>query len=197
MISNRLAALLLVAGLLAPASALAARVDVTLFNGTSGNFGHSTLHSADGCELNGYWRCGSQKAGVVGLLQADLNGIAFTNITGNVTINAVSYAVSGALDFGVAAGQQIGSLTIGSLGTFDFMNLRHGTTVANTWDPTTGLLYLWGQDFAPTSTAPAGGLGIDLGANVAPIPEPTAALVFGLGTLLVASGKRRRRLRHA
>lgn len=72
------------------------------------------------------------------------------------------------------------------------MNLRHGTTVANTWNPATGLMYLWGQNFGPTATPPPGGLGIDLGANVAPIPEPTAALVFCLGTLLVAGGRRGR-----
>jgi hypothetical protein len=72
------------------------------------------------------------------------------------------------------------------------MNLRHGTTVANTWNASAGLMYLWGQNFGPTGTPPPGGLGIDLGANVAPIPEPTAALVFALGTLLVASGRTHR-----
>jgi len=105
MISPRLLLpVLLLAGLLVPGSALATPVSVTLFNGTSGNFGHSTIHSADGCQLNGYWRCGSSSAGVVGVLQADLNGVSFTNITGNVTINAIQHSVSGALDFGVAVG---------------------------------------------------------------------------------------------
>lgn len=89
MISTRLLPALLLLSLFAPVATLATPVNVTLFNGTAGNFGHSTIHSASGCELNGYWRCGAQSAGVGGVLQADLNGVSFTNINGSVTINAI------------------------------------------------------------------------------------------------------------
>jgi len=197
--------LLLLLVLLLPSSVFALPVRLDVFNGSSGGMGFSSVHETTGCELNGYWRCGpstpiAATAGTGFGLTANFDGVSrFDQITGSLSIGGVSHVVSGALDFGVAAGQQIGELTVQGFGTFLFVNDRHGTAIANTWNPTaprTGDLYLWGQTFAPTAPGakPPAGWGIDLGMSARPIPEPSAALVFGLGALLVGANRRRGRI---
>lgn len=179
-------------GLFVPAAALATPVVLEVQQGSSGMFSYSLLHAAGGCELDGFWRCGEIFGAINGTLTADQTGNVFDSIAGTLTFNSANHTVSGALDFGVAAGEIMGSLTIGSMGTFYFYQDRHGTTVANTYDGV-DMVYLWGQNFAPSLT-PTGDA-VDLAFKVSPaIPEPSAAVVFGLGILLVgARGRRTRR----
>jgi len=183
----------LVVALALPAGAWAVPVTLAINTGSQGGMSFSFLHSADSCELNGFWRCGSNiNAVTAGALTADQSGIAFSNIQGSFSAGGTTYAVTGgSLDFGAAAGTVLGHLDVTGLGTFTFYNLRHGTQIANTFDAASGTGFLWGQTFAPSSVAQKG-WGIDLGFTAAPaIPEPNAALLFGVGGLIVLRRSRR------
>jgi hypothetical protein len=188
-----------------PTSTLAVPVRLDLQSGSQGGMGFSTIHNASGCELNGYWRCGNPRYDIKStassglFLTADFNAGAFTSITGNMIVGGVQQSISGALDFSVGAGQTIGQLTVSNYGTFTFVNDRHGTQIANTWSPSgstgTGNFFLWGQTFAPTAAGlapPPGGWGMDLGVSSRAIPEPSAALAFGIGALLIGASRKRR-----
>ena len=183
--------LLLTLALLLPTGALASPVTMEVLNGSVPGFGFSWLHAPTGCESDGYWMCGNPKHQITGSLTADQVGSAFDDIMGQFTIDATVYEVTGSLDFGVAAGASIGSLTVGSLGTFDFVNVNFSGP-ANGYVGDT--IYLWGQNFAPTVDPPKDGWGIDLGMKVQPaIPEPGAFAVFAIGALMVGHTARRRR----
>ncbi len=198
-----LRSVILVLALLAPSATLAVPVQLDVLGGSAGGLGFSTLHAATGCELGGFWRCGArtpiETSAASGLsLTANFDGTnRFDSIAGNLMVGGVSRVVSGALDFGVAAGQTIGQIQISGFGTFSFVNDRHGTQVANTWNPGatgSGIAYLWGQTFAPTGPGmkPPAGWGVDFGLSARPIPEPSAAVAFGIGALLVAAARGRR-----
>ncbi|MCP5058056.1 MAG: hypothetical protein GY937_15225 [bacterium] len=177
--------------LMAPIQALAIPVTLDVQTGSVPGFSYSWLHAADACGSGGYWMCGTTpNQTVTGSLTANQTGNAFSGISGNLLIGATSQVVSGSLDFSVASGASLGSLTIGSLGTFDFVN-QNMSGPANGFSG--GVISLWGQNFAPSKTPVKGGYGIDLSFKVSPaIPEPSAALVFGLGALIVRTGARRR-----
>ena len=120
------------------------------------------------------------------------------------------------LDFGVADGALIGALGYelvdvgGSVeaGSFYFYNfdLTKGSCIANGICSASGQYRLWGNNWENAAAdRPFGNVlvdgqrvtrhrGIDLGGDIvsAPVPEPSAALLFGLGSLVVGGGIRRR-----
>ncbi len=177
--------------LLCPTAALSIPVTLSVQTGGVPGFSYSWLHTADACPHGGYWMCGTQpNQAVTGSLTANQNGNAFAGIAGSLVIGGTRHVVSGSLNFSVAAGASLGNLTIGSLGTFDFVN-------AQLSGPANGyagnVISLWGQNFAPSKTPVKGGYGVDLSLKVSPaIPEPTAALVFALGALVARGAARRR-----
>ena len=123
---------------------------------------------------------------------------------------------SSVLDFGVAEGALIGALGYeivsagGSVeaGAFYFYNydLTNGSCDANGFCSDSGEYRLWGNNWEnalydrPDGNVIVDGQrmtrlrGIDLGGDIvaAPVPEPSAALLFGLGSLVVGGGLRRR-----
>ena len=116
------------------------------------------------------------------------------------------------LDFGVANGAKIGQLDYalaagGSVeeGSFHFYNFdfTNGSCDANGYCAASGQYRLWGNNWdngvadRPDGNVLVDGVvatrhrGIDLGGRIAPVPEPSAALLFGLGALAVGAGIRR------
>ena len=120
------------------------------------------------------------------------------------------------LDFGVAPGGLIGALGYElvdaggqvEVGSFYFYNfdLTNGSCDANGICSASGQYRLWGNNWENAlADRPLGNVmingqratrfrGIDLGGDIvsAPVPEPDAALLFGLGSLVVGGGFRRR-----
>jgi len=129
---------------------------------------------------------------------------------------AVFNVESSVLDFGVANGALIGALGYqlvdagGSVesGNFYFYNLDYtnGSCDANGFCSNSGEYRLWGNNWENAVGLLTDGnvvvdgqsathrRGIDLGGNIvaAPVPEPSAALLFGFGTLVAGRGLRRR-----
>lgn len=123
-----------------------------------------------------------------------------------------------ALDFGVAGGELIGTLGYeivdisqgGNVesGSFYFYNFDYtnGSCDANGFCSDSGQYRLWGNNWDNSLGDKSEGnvyvdgvqttrhRGIDLGGAIvaAPVPEPSAALLFGFGSLIVGSGIRRR-----
>ena len=202
---------LLIAALLLPTSALAIPVSIELHNGfdfnANGAFAFSFLDEANQCSQGGFFVCGNSVGYLSGTLTADRDGQLLSGITGDLNMLGVDYAVSGSLDFSAATvGGVAGSLSIGSLGVFEFWNTPIAGE-ANSLDGTD--LRLWGQNFARyTAVTPQGGYGIHLGGTISDsdgelgqptegggqvpaVPEPGSAALFGLGTLVVMIRGRR------
>ncbi len=186
--------LLILAALALPAAASAATVHLHSLTGSVPGFGFSTIHSLDGCPNGGFYMCGSETHAVTqSILTAQQVGSAFHNIHGSVSVDGVQRQVSGDLDFGVAPGAAIGHLTIAGWGTFQFLNL-HFSGPANGFSD--DKLWLWGQTYDPQLQLEPGegDWGLDIAFEVTPaMPEPSGALAFGLGALIVRAGTRRLR----
>ncbi|MFQ5697145.1 MAG: hypothetical protein ACE5IL_02540 [Myxococcota bacterium] len=180
-----------------PAGALPVAIDLSM--GTNGSFGFSDLHAATGSEIlvngNSYFASGTASM-LTGTLFADLQGNVFSGIHGALRYSGALGSgsltvVGGSLDFGVAPDTMLGSLKTLELGEFFYLNHTFAGT-ANSFDGQN--LRLWGNNWnAITEIAgPTNRFGSDLGGRVRPVPEPTAALVFGVGSLLVSGALRRR-----
>ena len=190
---------LLMLSLFLPVSATAIPVTLTVLQGKTDGFKYSHIHTADDCEANGYYMCGTKIDDLDGVLTADMVGTAFTNIVGQLSLGfAGVYDVTGSLDFSAPAGGLIGTLAFAitdagqvPLGTFEFYN-------ENFPGPPNSLagafIYLWGQNF-PAGQPSDFNLGADIvfewedGSG----PEP-AALAMLLGAAGVAYVARRRRV---
>lgn len=191
---------ILLFAMLLPAGALAVPVPVVLtaVQGQTDGVKHSNLHDAVRCNpADTLFMCGGNRQSVAGVLTADFEAGVFSNIMGTLDVDGVPQAVTGNLDFNVAGGMIIGTLTIGSAGTFEFFNLALAG-VFNSADQVTQTMYLWGQNFGMTPAgqdAPAGALGTDLVFTWDDAPPVAAepSMVGGvLGLFGLASFARRR-----
>ena len=187
----RLRYLLLLLALCVPLSASAATVKLTSLTGSVSGFSFSSLFTPNGCQSGGFYLCGSQSQAVTGAtLIANQSGSAFNNINGSVLIGGMRHKLTGNLDFEASQGAPIGQLTIRGIGTFDFVNTAF-TGPANGY--TDNKVWLSGQTFSPQVQPGNEDLGLGIAFEVTPaIPEPSAALAFGVGALLVRAGARRR-----
>lgn len=204
------------------ASAMSVQVGVEPWRTLDGNFGYSVVHHASGGHMSmgglDFYAGGGishEVAGPTQYLTGDLTGDVLT-ITGG-TLSLVGGGTLGfdysVLDFGVASGSLIGSLgyelteSSGSveIGSFYFYNFDYtnGSCDANGLCDD-GEYRLWGNNWDAAEGLPSNNVvrdgqlvtarrGIDLGGQVsAPVPEPSAALLFGAGALVAGSGLRRR-----
>ncbi len=189
-----LRSLFLALTLLVPTGALAGSVSFEVLTGVGPEYDFSSVHNSVGCYRDGVWYCGGDTRDITGNLTGEQDGLVFTDIKGQVVINNVSHKVSGNLDFSVAKGAKVGSIEIGEYGVFHFMNVKQwGPT--NSYNGDEDLIALWGETVS-TEGDGVGGWATDLGLRVSPapgIPEPGAALVFGLGALIVGRASRSRR----
>ena len=168
-------------------SASAYTIDYTIIeSGSQGGFGYSSLHVAlPRCD----YMCGSTLSKLSGTLTLDFDGVNYTALTSStlsgtngyeltILSGSVTAAGDGALDYQLTKG------AMSSTGSFAFDG-SVSVGPANSINPS--FIALWGWNADPVF----GDIGIDLGGPGASIPEPSAALVFGLGTLVV--GRRVRR----
>lgn len=178
-------------------------VDIHLESGSEGGFGFSTLHSAEGsCTwITDYQFCmnGRQRTSVSGVLHAEQHGLVLQGIQGELALGTGSVLTvsDGVIDL-TGEEDEFGSFLETDLGTFHFYNHSFAGP-ANGFDGES--LRLWGNNWSNEGIGDPGGdherWGLDLGGKVgsAPVPEPGAALAFGLGTVILRSGLRRRRAR--
>ena len=157
-------------------------------------------------------------AGPTQFMMGDLTGDVLSLEASSLALDGGSIfnVQNSELDFGVANGELIGSLGYelvdsgGSVetGSFYFYNfdLTSGRCDANGFCSNSGEYRLWGNNWenavadSQKGNVVIDGLrdtrlrGIDLGGNVAsaPVPEPSAALLFGFGSLVACRGLRRR-----
>ncbi|MGH0037513.1 MAG: hypothetical protein ACQGVK_20995 [Myxococcota bacterium] len=175
-------------------------VDITLQSGSEGGFGFSTLHSAEAaCSFigdNQFCMNGSFEDAMSGSLTGLRDGLRIEGITGDIALasgNTLS-VTGGVFDFS-GESQEFDSYLETNYGTFHFWNHTFAGP-ANGFDGTT--LRAWGNNWANEGLGnPGDGYkpwGMDIGAVVseAPVPEPGAAAVFGLGLLITRVGVRRR-----
>ncbi len=176
---------------LLPAAMLAGPVRIEVSQMTFPDFVGSAVHATNGCEVDGFYLCGNFEKPVRGVLFAEYEDGVFSEMRGKMWWHdrpgVLIDVYGGHLDFNVPEGDWLGTIDLGSLGEFEFLNAQFAGP-ANSFDGET--LVLFGQNHAPSTNAVTNGLGIDITATVSPIPEPTAALAFGFGTLLVM-GRRR------
>ena len=183
------------------AAATSVTMSVEPWQTYDGNFGYSVIHAPTGEIQYGF-------SGPTQYLTGDLTGSVLTLDGGSLALNGGSIfnVQASVLDFGVGNGQLIGALGYqlvdvgGSVenGSFYFYNHDYsdGQCDANGLCSDSGVYRLWGSNWDDGS---ADGQkirvnrGIDLGGQIvsAPVPEPSAALLFGLGSLVV--GRRRHR----
>lgn len=182
---------LLLLALCVPLSTSAATVNLTSLTGSVSGFSFSSIYSPDGCQSGGFYLCGSQSQAVTGAtLIANQTGSAFDNISGSVLIGGMRHKLTGNLDFEAPQGAPIGQLTIRDIGTFDFVNTAF-TGPANGYSD--NKVWLSGQTFSPQVQPGTEDFGLGIAFEVTPaIPEPSAALAFGIGALLIRASTRRR-----
>ena len=209
---------LLVVFLLLALPMAAGAATIQIQTGTDGGFGFSTVHLATGAKLtltgadgnpDEFYRSGSRFDLTSGLvLTGDLSGGVITGITGSVPFSPTGPGglttleiIDGTLDLGRLQDSDydherlVGTLVTKDLGTFYFFDDAFGGP-ANSYDPTTGELRLWGNNWngGTRDDAIAAGItpyGIDIGGHVA-VPEPGAALLSLVAFAFVGFSGRRR-----
>ena len=212
--------LLLGLALVLPGRALATPVQLILENGREPGFGFSAFHAADnscgtmhGAEwcMNGSW----VQFGLEGTLDAELQADGtLTGIHGDITfatsnipldfqemgLDGSLRVLNGEIDLGGDgdSGSIASFLTFGDeegeLFTIYFADY-HFSGRANSFDGET--LRGWGNSWDAlaadgSADIPDLQIGMDIGARVAPIPEPASLGLFSLGALLVGSAIRRK-----
>ena len=179
---------------ISPASAELIRF--TLEQGSDGRFGYSSIHDADDSTP----MSGPLVGALSGTLDFDYDAgtDVYTVVGSTVAIDPASgyqFAILG----GSIQGNGIGSLDFELTGAGRFA--QTSTILFDGPDPvccgaggpnfmTNGVMRLWG---ASTLAQGDGRIGIDLGGSGAPVPEPSAALVFALGLLVASRSAARRR----
>jgi hypothetical protein len=157
-------------------------VDLIIENGKVPGFTYSLLHtcSTPSC------MSGSSLGWMSGTLHGDLVDGKLLNLSGVVDVSGATNAafqVKGFFDF--TPGGVGGELVFDGLGMFSFANAPMSGP-ANSFDGTH--LYAWGGIRSRDGYR----MGMDIGGRVVPaVPEPSAALLFGLGSLVVCGRIRR------
>ena len=197
----RIPAFLAMATLLLVASpALALPISFVIESGSEGGFGFSSLHDSD----DNSPMSGSTLGALSGTLVLDYDGVdTYTFVSSTVALTSATYTFAitggalqtdgtGYLDFDLTgAGPYAQSSSLLFTGGTP---VCCGATGPNRIDPTE--LRLWGASDVPISGGDpslAKRIGADLGAAAAPVPEPSAALVFATGMLVVQQAIRRKR----
>jgi len=186
--------------LFAASPALAMSITYQIESGTESGFGFSGLHDADDSSPMSGSSLGSLKGSLVLDYDAGLGTYDFVSST--VSLNSTDYTFAltggqlssdggGALDFdlmGAGPYAQTGSIVFAGGAP-----VCCGVDGPNRIDPTE--FRLWGASDIQVSSVTGGAkrIGMDLG-GAAPVPEPSAALVFAAGLLVArgAAGGRRR-----
>lgn len=153
-------------------------------HGSVPGFGFSLMHE---CATTSCMS-GSSLGRLSGSLDGHLEDGMLLGLTGDVYIGGATnqtFAVTGSFDF--TPGGSGGTLLFAGLGEFEFAN-QIISGPANSFDGTQ--LYAWGGIAGPQGAGYVAG--IDIAGSVAAVPEPSAALLFGIGTLVVGAGTRRR-----
>ena len=186
--------------LMVASPALAMPISYELQSGSEGGFGFSSLHDADDSTP----MSGASLGSLSGTLVLDYDGIdTFTFVSSSVTLASADYAF--ALNGGQLMSDGGGFLSFELTGAGPYAQsgaiifsggapVCCGVDGPNRIDPTE--LRLWGASNGPISGGDpklAKRFGMDLGGSAAPIPEPSAALVFGVGLLVVQRSVRGRR----
>ena len=187
---------LLLAGLIFVASnAHGAVIRYTLEQGVDGGFGYSSVHDADDSTP----MSGPIVGTLSGTMDFDYNAGTdlYTLVASDVIIDPASgYGFS--FLGGSIQGNGIGSLDFELTGAGPFAQTSTilfagpAPVCCGAGGPnfmTNGTMRLWGASTVPQGQ---GRIGVDLGGSGAPVPEPSAALVFGLGLLLASRRIRRR-----
>lgn len=172
----------LAVGLLSSA-AQAIPVALTIGDGYVPGFKYSQLHTCHDQSCMSGWNLGDMSGELIG----DLKDGVLLNLEGEIHIGGVvntTYQTSGYFDF--TDGGAGGKLLLEGLGEFEFANTILAGP-ANSFDGTN--IYAWGGLHGNCGYR----YGMDLGGTVGPVPEPSAALLFGMGTLVVGAHSRRRR----
>ncbi len=169
--------------LLASSSSTAIPVELILETGSKRGFTYSLIHTCT------HWSCMSGVATdwLSGTLEGHLDEEGrLTDLSGTIhSDQGTSWAATGFFDF--TPGGVGGELLLEGFGTFEFEN-RAMSGPANGFE--NGELFAWGG----MSRGGQFVRGIDIGGRVVPaVPEPSAALLFGLGALVIGGGVRRRR----
>ena len=200
MTTPRILQTLLLAGacLLLASPALAVPIVFQLESGVEAGFGFSSLHDADDSTP----MSGASLGSLSGTLTLDYDGIdTYSFISSTVSLASSSYRFEltggelhsdggGFLDFVLAgAGPYAQTASIVFSGGAP---VCCGADGPNRVSPDE--LRLWGASNIPTSGGVRGEakrIGMDLGAS--PVPEPSAALVFAVGALMMQRAVRHRR----
>ncbi len=190
--------------LLSAGAAQAVPIAYEIQVGSSNGFTYSYLHSATGTAgMAPYYPSGSLLFELTGTVSGTWDGSVLT--VSSSTLQAEALTASG-----LAGNYNLtftgGSVQANGLGTLDFTFDAPGYPGSGTFyffaedfvDQANSVsgdtLALWGNnwdnwaDSRPTS----GALGIDLKGTGAAVPEPGAALAFGVGALLIGATTRRR-----
>lgn len=189
---------LLVAG---SAAAVPMNVDLVIGSGSNGAFQFSWLHEAtSSCEVINvsggdvqFCKNGAKQS-VSGTLDATLDGLVLTAISGTIVVSGGPDVIvtDGEFDFGASAADTFGGfLETSTHGTFYFLDHTFAGN-ANSFDGTT--LALWGNNWNVGNPGnPPGGTrwGIDLGMEV--VPEPSQALLLAAGLAALGGGRRETR----
>jgi hypothetical protein len=179
-----------------PFVANAMSVEIEILSGSGGGFSYSWLHTAVGTEVHGFHPSGSKTHALRGTLQGELTEselIIHTSTLQATTLGTgevLALTLEGTLDFGVPVGESMGFLEYalegGESGAFEFYNISFGGGPAN--DIGEHEIHLWGQNFERFGEAgEITARGMDLGGAIRPVPEPSAAMHFAAGGLLLAA----------
>jgi hypothetical protein len=185
--------------LLAASPALAVSISFDLQQGSQGGFGYSSLHDADDSSP----MSGPSLGSLSGTLVLDYDGVdTYSFVSSTVVLASATYSFAltggelmsdggGYLGFDLTgAGPYAHS---GSLLFTGGAPVCCGVDGPNRIDPTE--LRLWGASDIRVSggnSSLAKRIGMDLGAASNPVPEPSAALAFVTGLLVVQRAVRRR-----
>lgn len=162
----------------------------------------SYLHTADGCEEEGYYRCGDSSWEITGGSFSgdyDDSDKTLTGISGSLEladregIPINDGRLGGSFDWYLETNEKYGTFYFVESGEFGFTG--DGEPNSFSVDNGMGSTLLWGQNFAADTSnddAPADGKGLDLYAEGHAVPEPSTLALFGLGLLGLGLGRARR-----
>ncbi len=192
-----------------PLSALATPMVYTVETGTQDGFGFSVLHSATSTAgMAPFYPGGTILFDLSGTLSGDFDGTTLTLDPGSLSAAGVGGGFSGAWTLDIAGGAIAAAGSFAG-GTIDYVLRRPDASVFDSGtfhfapvdfpgapNSLTGTqLALWGNNWnnsvaGPSSVAFPIGFDIRAQGQTAPIPEPSALLLFGAGMFLVVQGTR-------
>jgi len=168
-------------------------------NGNIGSFGYSLIHSASNqMGSSGYYTSGTHLYNnISGMLSGNLTQSGglwnLTGISGTLTMNKAGGGSANLLINGGTVEEQPNGLADGYVGFevkeggssvtfgtfyFDPISFVNGSGPNRLSDT---MVVLWGNNWINGQSQPSMPLGIDLKANIQPVPEPSTMLLLGSG----------------